>query len=90
MEHADCAVSQNIASLCGCSAMIRGILPLWPLWWPVLCACEAEVARLERALARQPRALADTVHGEVIDLGEWRRRNAEALVRRRQSAGGAE
>jgi hypothetical protein len=89
MEHADRAVRQSIARLRQCSAMIRGTPPLWPLWWSVLCACEAEAARLEWTLARQPRALADTVDGEVIDLDEWRRSNAEALVRRRQSAGGA-
>lgn len=84
MEHADREIRQNIACLRQCSAMIRRTPALWPLWWAVLCACEAEAARLEWTVARQPRAL----DGELIDLDEWRRRNAEALVRRRQSTGG--
>ena len=88
MEHADREVRQNIACLRQCSAMIRRTPPLWPLCWAVLCACEAEAARLEWTLARHTHALADTVDGELINLDEWRRRKAEALVRRHQSAGG--
>ncbi|MBV8652343.1 MAG: hypothetical protein JO255_12815 [Alphaproteobacteria bacterium] len=88
MEQTDSAVRQSIARLHQCSAMIRDTPSLWPLWW-LLCACEAEAARLERTLARQPLALVDTVDGEVIDLDEWRRSKAEAPLRRRQSAGGA-
>lgn len=84
MEQPDREVRQNIACLRQCSAMIRRIPPLWPLWWAVLCVCEVEAARLERTLARQPRVL----DAELIDFDEWRRRKAEALVRRRQSPGG--
>ena len=87
MEHADRAIRQNIGCLRQCAAIIRFAPPLWPLWWPVLRACEAEAARLERTLARQPHASAELAWGEVIDLRAWRRRKAETLSSRRHTAG---
>ena len=89
MEHADRPIRQNIAWLRQCSATIRGTAALWLLWWPVLHACEAEAARLERTLARHPCPPADLVRGQVIDLGEWRRRKSAAPISRRHSAGDA-
>jgi hypothetical protein len=88
MEHADRATRQDIACLRQCSAIIHAMPALWPLWWPVVRACEAEAARLQRTLARRPDALADAARGDVVDFGEWRRRKVQALGCR-QPAGDA-
>jgi hypothetical protein len=85
MTHEDRAIRYAIVWLRHCSAMIRVTPALWPLWWPVLHACETEAARL----ARHPQAQADVMGCEVIDLSEFRRRKAEAFVWRRHAAGGA-
>ena len=89
MDHADRTIRQHIARLRQCSGLIRSTPALWSLWWSVLRAVEAEAARLERTLARQRRPPAHTFSGEVVDLGEWRRRRAEALVWHRRPTGDA-
>jgi hypothetical protein len=89
MEHTDRAIRQYIALLRDCSALIRSTPALWPLWWAVLGACEAEAARLERILARQRQSLAAALRCEVIDLDKWRRHKAETPGWRRRSAGDA-
>ena len=88
MTDADCSIRQTIAWLRYCRAVIRGTTALWPFWWPVLHACEAEATRLERTLAHHSEAPAETIGAEVIDFSEWRRRRAAALVWQHQQPTG--
>ena len=89
MKSAVLSICQQIASLRDSSAVIRRTPALWPFWWPVLCACEAEAARLERRLAYLPTPAAHTLCAEVIDLADWRRSKAAILAWHRQRGGSA-
>jgi hypothetical protein len=89
MKSALLSIYQQIASLRDSGAMIRRTPALWPLWWPVLCACEAEAARLERRLTYLPEPAAHTRCAEVIDLEAWRRSKAATLASHRQRGGSA-
>jgi hypothetical protein len=89
MKSAVLSICQQIASLRDSSAVIRRTPVLWPLWWPLLCACEAEAARLERRLAHLLTPAARTLCAEVIDLAAWRRSKAATLAWYRQRGGSA-
>jgi hypothetical protein len=74
----DRSIRQSIAWLHDTCAVIRATPALWRRWWPILCACEAEAARLEGTVAHRPEVPTGTLGAEVIDLAEWRRRKSAA------------
>ena len=83
----DRSIRQNIAWLRETGAVIRATPALWRRWWPVLRACEAEAARLERIIAYRLDAPADAIGAEAVHLAEWRRRGAARPRHERRSGG---
>ena len=74
---------REIAWLRGCAALIR-MSPLWPLWWPLLLACEAKADRRERDLLAPAPTQPEAPSATIIDFAEWRLRHraARALAQR--------
>jgi hypothetical protein len=74
--------SPQIAWLRACAALIRLSTPLWPLWWPLLLACEARADRTERVMVAPPPARPSAT---IIDLAEWRCRHHAGKANRMRS-----
>jgi hypothetical protein len=85
MNDGDVLIRQGNPWLQGYGVLIRMSPLIWPLWWPLICACKITADRQEKPRATERLALGARHSATVIDLAAWRGRRAHQVSTRGMS-----